>query len=136
MSQENVEIVRRVYDAVARRESATVLSLYHPDIEWDFSRSPVEGLTGTTHYYGHEGLWRWWRDWGEAWTSYEDACEELIDAGEHVISVVNSQGQGRASGATVKYRQYGVWTIRDEQVVRVAWFGERDEALEAAGLQE
>jgi ketosteroid isomerase-like protein len=35
MSQENVEIVRRVYDAVARRDAETVLSLYDPDVELD-----------------------------------------------------------------------------------------------------
>ena len=34
MSQENVEIVRRLFDAVAGRDTATVLALYDRDLEW------------------------------------------------------------------------------------------------------
>ena len=38
MSQENVELVRGIYDAVARRDSESVLALYDPEVEWDMSR--------------------------------------------------------------------------------------------------
>jgi ketosteroid isomerase-like protein len=134
MSEENVEIVRRVYEAVARRDTETVFALYDHEVEWDFSRSPFRNVVGTTRYRGHEGLRRWWREWGEAWTNYEDSCDELIDAGRHVISVVHSEAHGRASGAKVTLRQYGVWTIREGKVVRVVWLPTREEALEAAGL--
>jgi hypothetical protein len=62
----------------------------------------------------------------------EDDCEELIDAGEHVISVVTSRARGRVSGLEVECT--GVWTIHEGKVVRVEWFESREEALEAAGL--
>ena len=40
MSWENVEIVvRRVYDAAARRDTATVRTLYDPETEWDMRRA-------------------------------------------------------------------------------------------------
>ena len=136
MSQENVEIVRRVYDAVARRDTDAVFALYDAEIEWDFSRSPFSNVAGTTHYRGHEGIRRWWRDWGEAWAHYEDSYKELIDAGAHVISVVHSQGRGRASGVEVERTQYGVWTIREGKFVQVVWLSTRDEAFEAAGLTD
>jgi ketosteroid isomerase-like protein len=125
-----------VYDAVARRDFAAVLSLYDPDVEWDFSRSPVAGALGRKVYRGHEGLRRWWREWREAWEKYEDAYDELMDAGEHVISVTVSRGRGRTSGAELGWRQYGVWTIQKRKVTRVVWLRTRDEALEAAGLRE
>jgi ketosteroid isomerase-like protein len=105
-------------------------------VEWDFSQSPVVHLLGTAHYHGHDGMWEWWREWGEVWTEYDDVCQELIGAGDQVISVVSSQGRGRASGAEVKWTHFGVWTIRDEKVTRVEWFGTREEALEAVGLRE
>ena len=44
MSQANVELVQEIYDAVARRDRETVLALYHPDVEWDFSRSPFKNV--------------------------------------------------------------------------------------------
>jgi ketosteroid isomerase-like protein len=136
MSEENVQIVRRIYDAVADGDTETVLALYDPDVQWDFSRSPLKNVLGSAHYQGHDGLRRWWREWGDAWTNYEDDRDQLIDAGEHVLSVVRSRGRGRASGAEVEWTQYGVWTFRAGRVVRVAWFGDRAEALEAAGLSE
>lgn len=140
MSQENVEIVRRVYDAAARRDAATVLALYDPEVELDTSldNSPLQlvGLGGGV-YRGHEGLRSFFREWHEAWERIEYDFEELIDApGERVISVVTRRGRGRASGAEVEQPLALVWTIRNEKVVRVVWFPSREEALESVGLRE
>ena len=41
MSQENVETVRRIYEAALRRDAATVLALYDPGVELDASRIGV-----------------------------------------------------------------------------------------------
>jgi uncharacterized protein len=136
MSREDVEIVRKVYDAAARRDFAAVLELYDPDVEWDFSGSPAGGALGRNIYRGHEGLRRWWDEWREAWEDYADAYDELIDAGEYVISATVSRGRGRTSGAELGWRQYGVWTIHEGKVTRVAWLGTREEALEAVRLRE
>jgi ketosteroid isomerase-like protein len=64
--------------------------------------------------------------------------EELIDAGERVISVETTRGRGLASGAVVEVHQCGIWTIRTGKIVRVEWLdATREEALdEAAGLSE
>ena len=136
MSEENLEIVRRVYEAVARRDTAAVLAAYDPDVEWDFSRSLWGDLTGRAVYRGLEDLRAFYREWYEAWGKYDEAVQELIDAGEHVIVVATGRGRGRASGAEVGWTQYGVWTLREGKIVRVAWFGTREAALEAAGVQE
>jgi ketosteroid isomerase-like protein len=135
MSREDVKVVRRVYDAVARRDAATVLALYDPEVELDGTRLPESGLSGRTHpLRGHEGLRSLHRDWNEAWASSEDRCEELIDAGEHVIAVVTRRGRGLASGVEVETRRAGVWTIRAGKVVRTVWFQSVEEALESVGL--
>jgi ketosteroid isomerase-like protein len=136
MSRENVEIVRRVYDAAARHDAATVVALYDPEVEWDNSRLPEASLLGRRVTRGHEGLRSLFREWYEAWESFEDDCEELIDAGQHVISVVTRRGRGRASGAETTARRGGVWTLREGKIVRVVWFPSPEEALEAAGVRE
>ena len=136
MSRENVEIVRSIYEAVARRDTATVFTLYDADIEIDSSRLPESELSGSGLIRGHEGLRRWFRDWSEAWESFEDDCEELIDAGEQVISVVTRRGRGRASGAETTAPRVGVWTIREGKVIRMVWFPTRAEALAVVGLSE
>lgn len=137
MSLENLAIVRRLYDAVARRDSATVLAIYHPAVEWDHTRNgAVAGLMGGQKvWHGHEGLRRWSRDWYEAWESVDAELEELIDAGEDVVAVLNYRGRGRASGIEVEFAHMaGVLTVSDGQVVRAAWFRTREEALEQVGL--
>ena len=138
MSRENVEIVRRVYDAVARRDTEGVLALYHPDVEWDGSRVRwAEVLPETAQFRGHEELQKFFRMYYEMWESFEDDVQELIDSGDNVVSVVTSRGRGRASGVDVEWEgNSGVWTIRDGKVIRVVWFPSREEAFEAVGLSE
>jgi hypothetical protein len=136
MSEENVEVVRRLYAAVARRDSETVLSIYHPEVEWDHTHNP--GLMGTSVWHGHEGIRQWSRDWYEAWEQVDASLEEVIDAGEEdVVAVLSYSGRGRTSGIEVSVvRMGGVLTIKEGKVVRAAWFPTRREALEAAGLLE
>lgn len=135
MSQENVDLVRRVYEAVGRRDSAAVLSFYDPDIEWDVTRHGWGRLLGvTTVIHGHEGLSRFFLDYYDSWERYEDHVEELIDAGDHVIAVITNRARGRVSGLEVESpHNAGVFTIREGKIVRAVWFPSRDEALEAVG---
>jgi ketosteroid isomerase-like protein len=136
MSRENVEIVRRVFEADARRDSAAVLDLYDPAVEWDYSQGPGGDLMGRKLYRGHDGLRAFFRDWSEAFQAFGFRYEELIDAGDDVISVNAAHGHGRASGTQVEMHQWAVWSIRGGKIVRVVWFRTRDEALEAVGLRE
>ena len=137
MSQENVEIVRRVYDAAARRDADTVLALYDLEVVLDPSRLGVAGVAGTSAYHGHEGLKRFFREWHEAWEDIEYDFEELLDGeGDRVISVVTRRARGRASGAAVERRFALVWTVRNRKIVQVVWFTNRADALEAVGLSQ
>src|ERR687891_2063731 len=109
MSAENVELVRRLYEAVARHDFAAVLAMYDPDVEFDFSRVGTGywgDVTQQRVYRGHEGLRQIFGAWLEAWDSVEDALEEVIDAGEQVVSVATSRMRGRASGLQVELPHY------------------------------
>jgi ketosteroid isomerase-like protein len=136
MAEENVEIVRRIYDAVARGDNATVLAAYDAEVEFDFSRSPFREVLDHPIFHGAEGLRSFIRERYEAWETVADQLEELIDAGEQVVTVVISRGRGRTSRAEVEQTHYGVWTLQGGKVIRVAWLGTRAEALGAAGLSE
>jgi ketosteroid isomerase-like protein len=81
MSQENVEIVRRVWDAAERRDTEAVFALYDPAVVWDASRIP-ETLAGV--YHGHEGVRRFFRDWLESFEAHDTRPEAFIDAGDNV----------------------------------------------------
>ena len=135
MSRENVELVRRVYEAIARGDAGTVLSAYDPEVVWEFFRSPFREFLRQDSYRGHDGMRNFIRERAEdAWADIQDNLDDVIDAGEQVVSVVTTRGRGLVSGAEVERTHAGVWTIRAGKIVRVSWMGTRDEALAAAGL--
>jgi ketosteroid isomerase-like protein len=137
MSEQNVEVVRRIYAAAARRDPTAVLAEYDPEVEWDVSRSHMARLVGQGVYRGHDGLRRFFRAYHDAWEEVSYRFEELIDASDDtVLSVDIEQARGRSSGADVQLTQYAIWTIRDGKVIRAAWFASRAEALDAAGLSD
>ena len=137
MSEENVEIVRRMSNAFRNRDWAAAVEPLHPDIEMDTTRAPLPaGLDRV--YNGLEEVAAFWREWLEAWGAHEYEESELIDAGDQVVSSVTShEMQGRGSGIDVGFPAYTwVMTLRDGKVVRATLYMDKGDALEAAGLSE
>ena len=135
MSQENVEIVRRLFDASGRRDSETLLSLYDPSVVWDVSRTDGADFDGGI-FHGHEGLRRWHLAWYAAWENTDNDLDEVVDAGGKVFTATTQRARGKASGVEIELKQWAVWTVENAKVTRVDWFTDRQEALEAAGLAE
>jgi ketosteroid isomerase-like protein len=138
MSQENVDLVRRLYEAVAARDSDAVLSIYDPELVWDHTNNTeLARLVGGTVYHGHEGLQDWSRQFYEAWENVTAELEDVIDAGDdRVVAVLNYRGRGRVSGLEVEFtRMAGIFTIRDARVVRADWYRDEADALPAAGIE-
>ena len=135
MSQENVDLVRRVYEAHGRGDFTAVFAAYDPEIEWHVLRVAEFGFDPV--YVGHDGVRTFWRIWLSAWETTSFEYDEFIDAGEHVVVVQSQRMRARTSGIEVEWNSYTqVWTIQDAKVVRMEFFPTRDEALEAVGLKE
>jgi SnoaL-like protein len=66
MAPQNVEMVRRAWEAFMRRDNEALLDLYDPEIELDLASSGW-GL-GRDVYRGHAGLQDFWRDFLAAWS--------------------------------------------------------------------
>jgi ketosteroid isomerase-like protein len=131
MSQENTEIVRRIYDAYLSGDFETAFALIDPDVTFDVSIRP-EGKV----YQGHEGVAEALRTWTGTWEAFRMELLELIDAGDHVVGVEHHSGRGRGSGLPLSQAYFSVFTFGDGKVARITWFQSRAEALEAAGLPE
>jgi ketosteroid isomerase-like protein len=136
MSQENVEIVRGIYDAVARRDAAAPFEVYAEDIVWDVSNARRGALMSKPVYQGHDGVREFWRDGLSVFGEINLEVEGLIDAGDQVLAVIREREVGRASGAPVETAHLAVWTLTDGKVVQMQVFDDRQEAVEAAGLRE
>ena len=86
-------------------------------------------------YRGHDGLAKWLtEDWGSAWESYTLEPEQLVDAGDTVLSIFTITARGKGSGVETKRRNATVTTVEDRRVTRVEYFTTEEEARAAAGL--
>ena len=131
MSQENVEIVRRMWDAFLAAEFETALSFYAPDVEWDGTNLP-DGQIGR----GHEAILDHVARWAEAWDNWTVEVERIVEAGSHqVVLFMREQGQSD-SGLTMDERHAELYTLRDGKIVRRQGFSDPSQALKAAGLSE
>jgi len=139
MSQENVELVRRLLDMFASRDHEEVFAFYAPDIEWDATRISARGFSDLAGvYHGHEGVRTYWRRWLQAWKDLEFEVQDVLDAGDEVVALIRNQRQwGRHSGIATEMPPYGlVFTIRGDKVIRWQNFPDQESALKAAGLVE
>ena len=129
MSEENVEIVRRSFDAFIRGDYDEAMSMLDPEIEYELTHFP-DGKV----YYGHDGVREAFRMWMGAWDDYRQELDELVDAGEsEVIAVVRESGRGKGSGIEMERPTVGLWTLRDGKAVRVRFFDSKEAALASLG---
>ena len=136
MSAENVEVVQRIYDAVARRDTETPFELYAEDIVWDVTGEARGRLSGTPIAQGHEGVRRAWADALASFGAIDFEVEELIDLGDQVLAVIHDRLVGRTSGAPVRNTHYAVWTLAGGKVARLQVFDDREQAERAARMME
>ena len=141
MSQENVELVRRLLEMFAQRDHEAVFAFYDPDIEWNAEVGPTLGggaddLSGV--YRGHEGVRTYWRRWLQAWKDLEFEVQDVVGAGDEVVALIRNQRQwGRHSGIATEMPPYGlVFTIRDGKVARWRSYPDHESALASVGLAE
>ena len=136
MSQENVEIVRRVYvqweDELFKLDDVVFTELLDPDIEWDASRRTFDPAV----YHGHDGIREFVAALREVWDSGRIEPIEFIPAGDQVVVTVRLFLVSRTDRQEVAANAAHVWTLQDGKVIRHCVFQTRAEALEAAGLSE
>src|SRR5205085_6511327 len=133
MSQANVEIVRKGWRAFERGDIEGFLALCDRGVVWDQAHY-VSGEFDPV-YQGHDGVARFLKEWQEFFEGYYAHTEEYIDAGEAVLTRVRQGGRGKHSGARVQSAPYWViCRVRDALVVRIEFYRDEREALEAVGL--
>jgi ketosteroid isomerase-like protein len=129
MSQENVEIVRRLLEASNRRDFGAMLETGDPEIEI------VTLMSGT--YRGHAGWRLLIEQMAEEVSGFQFVPEDLIAVGrDRVVAVTRWVGTGRTSGIAFSQTIGFVYTFQDALVVRQESFRNRAEALKAVGLAE
>ena len=130
-ARENLETVRRAYDAINRRDIEAALDCFHDDAEHDWSHSvgPDRGI-----YRGREEARHFWTNAFEAVDATFE-LEDIVAEGPHVVVMVSAHIRGSGSGAEGVGRSPHVWTLQDGRATRFQLFQTWEEALAAAGAK-
>ena len=131
MSRENVEVVRRLFEAQERHDVDAIRELYDPGIEWE-DVSGLWGDWGTRH--GRDGVREGFASWFKAFEDVTFTAEDYLDAGEHVVVATRIRGRGRGSGLEVDQPITLLWAVNGGRVTHVRGYRDRSDALEAVGL--
>jgi ketosteroid isomerase-like protein len=131
MSPENVEIVRRSFEACNRRDANAAVANYHPDIEYRFVASLDHDLTQRGREVVKAAYLGIWADWQETFSD----LVQLFDLGDQVLVEHVDSRVGR-DGIRIDDAGGQVWTLENGLVVRIEGFETWSEALEAVGLSE
>src|ERR1700682_930778 len=99
MSQEDVEIVRQIFEVFNGEDIELILALTHPDFELEV---PPDLSAEPDIYRGHDGMRRYWE-------SFRDAMEEIRiepagfwDAGEAVGVAMRVTANGRRTASALE----------------------------------
>lgn len=130
MSEENVELVRRAYEAAEQGLEAildVIDQLADPEIEF---RAVGRLPDATDVVRGREAVKDWYVQLYRTF-DFRVEAEELVDAGDAVVVVTRQIARGKASGAEITNRIAVVWGLRRGKLTYLEAYRTKREALEA-----
>jgi ketosteroid isomerase-like protein len=132
MSRKNVEMVRDFIDAYNQRDFDAAVKDFDPEVEW-----VLPARQSSDSCRGPEEVRRFWEGLDDTFEELRLKPQEWVDVGDRVATRLRHYGKGKGSGLEIDAELYHqVATFRNGRMVRIEYFGEWAEALEAAGLRE
>jgi ketosteroid isomerase-like protein len=129
MSQENVETIQRFTEALVRGDYEAAATELHPKLEIDDTDIPES--TGADSFY------EWMARWDAAWESWRFEDLDARPLGDdRVLSLFKMIVKGKGSGIELSRDDATLAELRDGKIVRIGYYNDQSQALEAAGLSE
>lgn len=129
MSEENLTVVRRAYEAFGRGDLSTIFELLDPEVVF----YQTELLPWGGRREGHEGMRSFLEELARNIESQVEP-EEFVEAGESVVAVGRTRGRVRETDENFEVRAVHVWTLREGKVVEFEAYIDTPKMREALGL--
>ena len=117
MSQENITVIRGIYESFGTGDVTSVLGQMHQHIEWREAenfiyadRNPYRGPQAVL-----EGVFM---RLASEWADFKVMPEEWLDAGNHVVVLGTYSGRHKESGREVRAQFAHIWGVTHGRVVR------------------
>jgi ketosteroid isomerase-like protein len=130
MSQQNVETVRRSWQAFGDGGLDALMEYFDQEVKW----RAIEGAPDDVgEMNGKDALRRYLQDWLDTFEGITTTPTEVIDAGDDLaVAALHVTGRARLSGIETELRYAVVYTVRDGRITRGREYAVLDEALKAA----
>src|SRR2546423_6001753 len=133
MSQENVDLSRRLFELFNERELDAFWSLIDEDFEWHSRADEPDADV----YYGQESFRRYVDGWMETFPDVRlEFAADGVDLGDQVITPTHLVGTARATGIEVREPYSFLIKISEHKIVLGREFHKNAEAVKAVGLEE
>ena len=130
MSRDNVDSIRRVYDAFGREGGDAAAEMLHPDFELHEPPELPDAGVGR----GREGFKEVISKLRSSFKDLGFAPDEFIPAGNRVLVIVRWSGRGSLSGVETDTELFHVWSFEDGRPSRLEAYLDEEAARRAAGL--
>jgi len=133
MPDPNVALIRRAYAAYESGDTAAMLNLIDPDLEWTYlDPSAADPRLQVCHGRGElaAALAQ------QAERGLRAQLEEVIGHGDEVVVAVRTPGADAYSVRQSDDRDYAMFTVRDGRIVALRDCRDRADALRLAGIEE
>ena len=134
MSQENVRIVRGMYDAFAQGDVPGVVEAMEPQIEWNeadnFPYADGNPYVGPDAVV--EGVFK---RVGDEWEYWSVDIEELLDAGDTVVALGRYKAAHKGTGSSIDAQFVHVWRLRNGKAAKFQQYVDTAQVLRAVGGQ-
>jgi ketosteroid isomerase-like protein len=132
MSQENVQLIRGLYEALGKGDVATVLGKMHQDIEWREAENFI--YADRNPYIGPQAVLDGvFMRLGSEWDAFTVMPEEWLDAGNHVVVLGTYTGTHKATAKAVRAQFAHVWAVRGPRVLRFQQYTDTKQFAEVVG---
>ena len=131
MSQENVDRMRAAITAMNRRDIDAVILGMDTAVRFEHRLAALQG-----RFVGVEGVRRWFGDLADHFCAWQIACDDIRDLGDRVLALGTIRATGRESGVETDLPLTAIAQFKDRLITDFIDYGDREQALEAAGLRE
>ena len=128
MSQENVDLIRAIYDSFAAGDVPGVVARMSPEMVWNEAENFP--YADGNPYRGPEAiLGGVFARLGSEWDGFAAVPEEFLDAGDTVVVLGRYRGTCKATGRAMDAQLAHVWRIADGKATQ---FQQYTDTLQAA----
>jgi ketosteroid isomerase-like protein len=132
MSQENVERIKRGYEALSRLDAEALVAVCEPDIEFRSRIGEAEDVT----YHGHDGVRDYIANLSEAFEWLRAEPLEIIDGTDRAVVCNRIRARGNRSEVETEVHLFHAMRLRNGKALWWDFYPSRAAALEAVGLRE